>query len=84
MEGIIKGTTMLSTLRESQLPRDPLANCDSTTHYKGASTDITVGLTKEFPVGGCVASVMRVMPRETKVLCAPYLHALPCMSSLFD
>lgn len=36
--------------------------------------DITVGLNEEFPVGEGVASTVRVMPRETKVLCAP-----PCM-----
>lgn len=36
--------------------------------------DITVGLTKEFEAGGCVASTVRVLPRETKVPCAT-----PCM-----
>lgn len=81
-------TTMLSKLRESQCHSglsgrkrgtENWVNCpwptvNSTALYKGTSMDITDGPTKEFPVGEGVASTVRVMPRETKVLCAP-----PCM-----
>lgn len=84
-------TTMLSKLRESQLHSGlsgrkrgtenwvnrPWPTVNSTALYKGTSMDITVGLTKEFPVGGSVVSTVRVMPRETKVPCAP-----PCMPCL--